>query len=41
MIIIKNDIEIEYMRQAGKVVGDTLAKLEEAVKTWNNYWRIG
>ncbi|KAJ52246.1 methionyl aminopeptidase [Clostridium tetanomorphum] len=32
MIIIKNDIEIEYMRQAGKVVGDTLAKLEEAVK---------
>lgn len=32
MITIKNDIEIEYMRQAGKVVGETLAKLEEAVK---------
>src|SRR3712207_1800037 len=32
MIIIKNDQEIERMRQAGKVVGDTLAKLEEAVK---------
>ncbi|WP_027625099.1 type I methionyl aminopeptidase [Clostridium lundense] len=32
MIGIKNDIEIEYMRQAGKVVGETLAKLEEAVK---------
>lgn len=32
MIIIKNDVEIEYMRQAGKVVGETLAKLEEVVK---------
>ncbi|WP_125153941.1 type I methionyl aminopeptidase [Clostridium rectalis] len=32
MIIIKNDTEIEYMRRAGKVVGDTLAKLEEIVK---------
>lgn len=32
MIIIKNDLEIEYMRQAGKVVGETLAKIEEMVK---------
>lgn len=32
MIIIKTDNEIEYMRQAGKIVGDTLLKLEEAVK---------
>ncbi|MBL4936125.1 type I methionyl aminopeptidase [Clostridium sp. YIM B02515] len=32
MIIIKNDIEIEYMRHAGKLVGETLARLEEIVK---------
>lgn len=32
MIIIKNNTEIEYMRYAGKVVGETLAKLEEVVK---------
>jgi len=32
MIIIKNDMEIEHMRRAGKVVGETLAKLEEAIK---------
>ncbi len=32
MIIIKNDLEIEYMRRAGKVVGDTLAMLEDVVK---------
>ena len=32
MIIIKNDMEIEYMKRAGKVVGETLAKLEEAIK---------
>lgn len=32
MILIKNDMEIEYMRQAGKVVGDTLAKLQEVIK---------
>ncbi|WP_373897468.1 type I methionyl aminopeptidase [Haloimpatiens sp. FM7315] len=32
MIIIKNDMEIEYMRRAGKVVRDTLAMLEEVVK---------
>lgn len=32
MIIIKNDSEIELMRKAGKVVGDTLAKLEEIIK---------
>lgn len=32
MIIIKNDTEIEYMRHAGKIVGETLAILEEAVK---------
>lgn len=32
MIIIKTDMEIEYMRHAGKVVGDTLLKLEEVIK---------
>jgi methionyl aminopeptidase len=32
MIIIKTDLEIEYMRQAGIVVRDTLLKLEEAIK---------
>lgn len=32
MIIIKKDIEIEYMRRAGKVVGNTLEKLQEVVK---------
>jgi methionyl aminopeptidase len=32
MIIIKNKQEIEYMRSAGKVVAETLAKIEEAVK---------
>ena len=32
MIIIKNDIEIEYMRKAGRLVGETLAKLEEVIK---------
>ncbi|ERI95343.1 methionine aminopeptidase, type I [Clostridiales bacterium oral taxon 876 str. F0540] len=32
MIIIKNDMEIEYMRHAGRLVGETLAKLEEIVK---------
>ncbi|MCR3757995.1 type I methionyl aminopeptidase [Clostridium felsineum] len=32
MIIIKNDTEIEYMRQAGKLVGETLNMLEEAAK---------
>lgn len=32
MIIIKNDTEIEYMRKAGRVVANTLAKLEEVVK---------
>lgn len=32
MIIIKNDMEIEYMKRAGKVVGETLAKLEEVIK---------
>lgn len=32
MIIIKTHEEIEYMRQAGKVVGDTLLKLEEIVR---------
>lgn len=32
MIIIKNDMEIEYMKRAGKVVGETLAKLEDAIK---------
>lgn len=32
MIIIKNINEIEYMKQAGKVVSDTLASLEEVIK---------
>lgn len=32
MIIIKNDKEIEYMRRAGKLVGQTLARLEEVIK---------
>lgn len=32
MIIIKSDNEIELMRHAGKVVGETLAKLEEAIR---------
>lgn len=32
MILIKTDNEIEYMRQAGKIVGDTLLKLEEVIK---------
>lgn len=32
MIIIKNDVEIEYMRRAGRLVGETLAKLEEVIK---------
>lgn len=32
MIIIKNNQEIEYMRQAGKVVGETLLRLEELIK---------
>lgn len=32
MIIVKTDLEIEYMRQAGSVVKDTLLKLEEVIK---------
>lgn len=32
MIIIKNSQEIEYMRQTGKVVGETLLRLEELIK---------
>lgn len=32
MILIKSDSEIEYMRQAGKVVARTLAKIEEVIK---------
>lgn len=32
MINIKNSTEIEYMRKAGKVVGDTLAMLEGIIK---------
>lgn len=31
MIIIKNDIEIEKMRKAGRLVGETLLKLSEMV----------
>ncbi|HEY5563584.1 MAG TPA: type I methionyl aminopeptidase [Clostridiaceae bacterium] len=32
MIIIKNEKEIEYMRHAGKVVAETLARLEEVIR---------
>lgn len=32
MIIIKNNREIDYMRQAGKVVEEALFKMEEAIK---------
>ncbi|WMJ80361.1 type I methionyl aminopeptidase [Clostridium sp. MB40-C1] len=32
MIIIKNNKEIEYMRQAGKVVAETLLEIEKIVK---------
>lgn len=32
MIIIKNDSEIELMRHAGRVVGETLSMLEKAIK---------
>lgn len=32
MIIIKNNIEIDYMRRAGRLVGETLARLEEVIK---------
>ena len=32
MIIIKTDNEIEYMRQAGRIVGNTLLKLEEVIR---------
>lgn len=32
MIIIKNDMEIEYMRHAGKVVSNTLVEIQEVVK---------
>lgn len=32
MIIIKNDIEVDYMRFAGRLVGETLARLEEVIK---------
>jgi methionyl aminopeptidase len=32
MIIVKTDIEIEYMRLAGSIVRDTLLKLEEVIK---------
>lgn len=32
MIIIKNNTEIEYMRKAGKLTGETLLMLEEKVK---------
>ena len=32
MILIKTDKEIQHMRKAGKIVGETLAILQEAVK---------
>jgi len=32
MIIVKTDLEIEYMKQAGSIVRDTLLKLEEVIK---------
>ena len=32
MIVLKSDKEIEYMRRAGKVVSNTLARLEEVIR---------
>ncbi len=32
MIIIKSDVEIQYMRNAGKVVAETLAIIEQVIK---------
>lgn len=32
MIIIKSDQQIEYMKRAGKVVSDTLSRIEEIIK---------
>jgi len=32
MIIVKNDRELQYMRDAGKIVANTLAELEKAVE---------
>lgn len=32
MIIIKSDREIDYMKKAGKIVGETLALLQESIK---------
>jgi len=32
MIIIKTNHEIEYMRKSGRIVGETLAMLQELVK---------
>ena len=32
MIIIKNNTEIEYMRQAGKIGEETLLELEELIE---------
>ncbi|MBC8061751.1 MAG: type I methionyl aminopeptidase [Clostridiaceae bacterium] len=32
MIIVKTDLQIEYMRLAGSIVRDTLLKLEEVIK---------
>lgn len=32
MIVIKSDSEIEYMRQAGRIVAMTLAKIKEVIK---------
>ena len=32
MIIIKSNSEIEYMRQAGKVVANTLQKIGKVIK---------
>lgn len=32
MIIIKSDREIDYMKKAGKIVGETLAFLQESIK---------
>ena len=32
MIILKNNQEIQYMREAGRVVGQCLLQLEEVIK---------
>lgn len=40
MIIIKSKQEIDIMREAGKVTGDVLRKLEDFVKPGISTWDI-